>query len=136
MEIEVKFDEYEFTEEDDEKWEAFLSFMREHERKREREGKTLIINLKKLQLLKDLLQKLKYLLAENGFDYKLKINRVQCFDTVLHITIILESFGVAPKDYKIFKDIINSIDSFSITALADGNIDITMCINNMFIKLK
>ena len=136
MEFEVRFDKQEFTIEDDEKWEAFLSFIREREYEQNKKGVMLIINPKKVQLLQEMLQKLKRLLDENGFDYKLKVDRIRQTDTELYITLVLEYFGVAPKDYHFFKDIINSIDTISIVPTLDGKVDISMAINDMFIKAK
>jgi len=136
LEFEVRFDKQEFTIEDDEKWEAFLSFIREREYEQNKKGVMLIINPKKVQLLQEMLQKLKRLLDENGFDYKLKVDRIRQTDTELYITLVLEYFGVAPKDYHFFKDIINSIDTISIVPTLDGKVDISMAINDMFIKAK
>ena len=136
IEFEVNFDEREFTIEEDEQWEAFLSFMREREYEQSKKGVMLIVNPKKVQLLQEMLQKLKHLLDENGFDYKLKINKIRQTDTKLYITLVLEYFGVAPKDYHFFKDIINSINTISIVPTLDGKVDISMVINDMFIKIK
>ena len=136
IEFEANFDEREFTMEEDEQWEAFMSFIRECEHEREKRGKAVVINPEKIQILKEVLHELKYLLAENRFDYKLEIEKCDFFDTSLYISITLESFGVAPKDHRVFEKLISMIRGFSTIITANDKLRIEMAINDMFIRVK
>lgn len=118
--------------EEDKEFEAILDLIRiEYEKLNN--NKKIMLNPKKLIKTKEVINKLKYLLNENGFKYNIKLDEM--FVTQLIIYIEVASFGVPQKYHIIFKEIVNEVDSFSIDALINGNIQIAMSINNFFINL-
>lgn len=127
----LNYDDNNFTLEEDEQFQELL----EYANRESNRNKTFVLNPNKIALTNEVLKNLKLLLKENGFDYKLYTERLECFPTQALINLTIESFGVCAKDYNMFKNIINSIDSYSISSLKNGDLEISMAIQNMFIEI-
>lgn len=121
-----------FTIEQDEQFQEVLRQINAETKR----SKALMLNPKKVFEINQIMSKLKHLLQENGFEYKINFESIDCFPTEATVNIEVESFGIAPKDYNIFKEVINSIDDFSVNVLTDGNLRMLFSIQNMFIEIR
>ena len=98
--------------------------------------KTRVPNIDRIKIAKEMYNKLKYLLDDNGIEYTLNGYVDELFQTKYTITFNVNLFCIMNDKFKIFRDIINNVDDILIHPRTDDTVCVSFSIFNIFNEYK
>ena len=114
----------------DEEFNNLLHEMKEYSE----EPRYMVAKAKSKEKVHRIIEKIKFLLESEEQTYTIKMKSYNLFPTTLAIDVVTNAMETTIKNHPIFREIINEVDSYSVSALLNEKIEISFTISDYYIE--